>query len=80
MKRDIILLKQNNFNSVRTSHYPNHPLWYELCDFYGLYIVDEANIESHGFLGKFAEDSNWEGAFMDRFTSMVERDKVGWFM
>jgi beta-galactosidase len=45
---DILLMKQNNFNAVRCSHYPNHPLWYTLCDHYGLYVVDEANIETHG--------------------------------
>lgn len=46
MIKDILLMKQNNFNAVRCSHYPNHPLWYTLCDRYGLYVVDEANIES----------------------------------
>jgi beta-galactosidase len=48
MLEDIRLMKQNNFNAVRTSHYPNHPVWYQLCDEWGLYVVDEANIESHG--------------------------------
>ncbi|SUX75332.1 beta-galactosidase [Citrobacter freundii] len=50
MVQDILLMKQNNFNAVRCSHYPNHPLWYTLCDRYGLYVVDEANIENprHG--------------------------------
>ena len=48
MIRDLELMKQNNINSVRTSHYPNDPRWYELCDIYGMYVVDEANIESHG--------------------------------
>ena len=50
MVQDIILMKQNNFNAVRCSHYPNHPLWYTLCDRYGLYVVDEANIETHGMV------------------------------
>src|SRR4051812_48829921 len=76
MKKDLELMKRHNFNSVRTCHYPNHPLWYDLCDLYGIYLVDEANIESHGLLGKFAQDPEWEGAFMDRFITMVERDKV----
>ena len=48
MLRDIQLMKENNINSVRTSHYPNDPRWYELCDIYGMFVVDEANIESHG--------------------------------
>ena len=47
MVRDIELMKQHNFNAVRTSHYPNQPRWYELCDEYGLYVMDEANLESH---------------------------------
>ncbi len=50
MRRDIELMKQHNFNAVRCSHYPNHPLWYRLCDEYGLYVVDEANIETHGMI------------------------------
>ncbi|STF81115.1 beta-D-galactosidase [Escherichia coli] len=45
MVQDILLMKQNNFNAVRCSHYPNHPLWYTLCDRYGLYVVDEANMK-----------------------------------
>ncbi|MEM2585008.1 MAG: glycoside hydrolase family 2 TIM barrel-domain containing protein, partial [Thermoproteota archaeon] len=51
MEKDIILMKQFNFNAVRTSHYPNHPAWYDLCDKYGIYIIDEANIECHGLVG-----------------------------
>jgi beta-galactosidase len=47
MREDVRLLKQNNFNAVRTSHYPNDPLWLDLCDEYGVYLVDEANVESH---------------------------------
>ena len=49
MLKDIEIMKNNNINSVRTSHYPNDPYWYELCDEYGLYVIDEANVESHGF-------------------------------
>ena len=77
MLEDIKLLKQNNFNAVRTAHYPNHPRWYELCDEYGLYVVDEANIETHGMfpMGRLSRDSLWAGAYMARFTQMVERDK-----
>jgi len=78
MIRDICLMKQANINAVRTSHYPNHPLWYELCDQYGLYVMDEANIESHGlwsehiFIGELPE---WKNAIMDRGLSMVARDR-----
>ena len=48
MLADILLMKQYNINAVRTSHYPNHPQWYELCDQYGLYVIDETNLETHG--------------------------------
>jgi len=48
MTGDLQLMKQNNINAVRTCHYPNDPRWYELCDYYGIYLIDEANIESHG--------------------------------
>jgi beta-galactosidase len=77
MITDIKLMKQNNFNAVRTAHYPNHPRWYELCDELGLYVVDEANIETHGIfpMGRLACDPQWAGAFMSRYTQMVERDK-----
>lgn len=77
MVADIKLMKQNNFNAVRTAHYPNHPRWYELCDELGLYVVDEANIETHGMfpMGRLASDPQWTGAFMSRYTQMVERDK-----
>ena len=79
MIEDIKLMKENNINSVRTSHYPCDPLWYELCDIYGLYVVDEANIESHG-MGydpdrALANQPEWESAFIDRTERMVERDK-----
>ncbi|WOI37305.1 beta-galactosidase [Alteromonas sp. CI.11.F.A3] len=77
MIEDIKLLKQNNFNAVRTAHYPNHPRWYELCDEYGLYLVDEANIETHGMfpMGRLSRDAVWAGAYLARYTQMVERDK-----
>ena len=48
MEEDILLMKEFNINTVRTSHYPADPYWYDLCDKYGLYVIDEANIESHG--------------------------------
>ncbi|GEA61706.1 beta-galactosidase [Vibrio comitans] len=77
MLQDIKLIKQHNFNAVRTAHYPNHPTWYELCDEYGLYVVDEANIETHGQqpMGRLSNDTNWLAAYMGRMTGMVERDK-----
>jgi beta-galactosidase len=75
MIQDIKLMKQFNVNAVRTCHYPDDPLWYELCDRYGLYVIDEANIESHGVWDRPAKDPEWLPAFMERCTRMVERDK-----
>ncbi|NIG77785.1 beta-galactosidase [Klebsiella sp. Ap-873] len=77
MRRDILLMKQNNFNAVRCSHYPNHPLWYKLCDFYGLYVVDEANIETHGMvpMNRLSDDPTWLPAMAERVTRMVQRDR-----
>ena len=78
MLDDILLMKQNNINTVRTSHYPNDPRWYKLCDKYGLYVIDEANIESHGMgygSRSLAKDSLWKHAHLDRVISMLERDK-----
>ncbi|MBP5487601.1 MAG: DUF4981 domain-containing protein, partial [Bacteroidales bacterium] len=79
MVTDIRLMKENNINAVRTSHYPNDPRWYELCDEYGLYVLDEANIESHG-MGYdpdkcLANRPEWREAFLDRTERMFERDK-----
>lgn len=77
MVQDITLMKQHNINAVRTSHYPNTPLWYELCDIYGIYLWDEANIESHELRREstLAKDPDWQEAFLDRGRRMVERDK-----
>lgn len=77
MVRDICLMKQHNFNAARTSHYPNHPRWYELCDQYGLYVCDEANIETHGMqpMNRLSSDPQWANAYMSRYTQMVMRDK-----
>jgi len=79
MEKEMALLKQYNINAVRTSHYPDDPYWYQLCDKYGIYLFDEANIESHGMgyhpdrtLGNKQE---WEKAHLDRIQRMVERDK-----
>ncbi len=76
MRQDILLMKQHNFNAVRCSHYPNHPLWYRLCDRYGLYVVDEANIETHGMvpMNRLSDDPGWLPAMMERVTRMVKRD------
>ena len=75
MLQDIFVLKQFNFNAVRTAHYPNDPLWYDLCDEYGLYVVDEANIEHHANYATLCRDPRWAQSFMERGTNMVERDK-----
>ncbi|MFD0760926.1 glycoside hydrolase family 2 TIM barrel-domain containing protein [Lutibacter aestuarii] len=79
MLKDIQIFKQNNINAVRTCHYPNDPYWYELCDIYGIYVIDEANIESHGMgynLTKtLANNPKWLKAHMERTERMIERDK-----
>ena len=78
MLRDVELLKQANINMVRTSHYPDDPFFYELCDIYGIYVMDEANQESHGFgIGNSVMGQNplWEAAHVDRAVSVVQRDK-----
>lgn len=78
MEQDIKLMKLNNINAVRNSHYPNDHLWYELCDVNGLYVIDEANIESHGIgYGKesLAKDTTWQAAHIYRTLNMYERTK-----
>ncbi len=75
MEKDVLLMKQFNFNAVRTSHYPNNPYWYELCDKYGIYVMDETNLETHGVGGLLTNDPQWTHAFVDRAARMVERDK-----
>jgi beta-galactosidase len=78
MIKDLRLMKQFNVNAVRTSHYPHSTIWYKLCDEYGIYVVDEANIESHGMgYGKenMAFNPIWDAAHLDRTYSLVERDK-----
>ena len=88
MLRDIALMKQHNINAVRTSHYPNDPRFLQLCDRYGLYVIDEADIESHG-MGYVARTINdgpeWGPAILDRVQRLVERDKnrpcvISWSM
>lgn len=76
MVQDILLMKQYNINSVRNSHYPNDAKWYDLCDEYGLYMIDEANIESHGLNDYIPQsDPQWIAACKDRMTSTIERSK-----
>nr|QSM07479.1 beta-galactosidase 13 [Ipomoea batatas]GMD71911.1 beta-galactosidase isoform X1 [Ipomoea batatas] len=80
MIKDLVLMKQNNINAVRNSHYPQHPRWYELCDLFGMYMIDEANIETHGFMEHPKHKhpallSYWAAPMLDRAVGMVERDK-----
>lgn len=75
MRREVILMKQFNFNTVRTSHYPDHPAWYDLCDEYGIYIIDEANIETHGLGGELSHNPLWAAAYLERGARMAMRDK-----
>lgn len=75
MIRDIELMKNYNINTVRTCHYPDAPEWYKLCDRYGLYVIDEANLETHGMGDKLTKDPRWKAAYVDREVRLVERDK-----
>ena len=81
MIEDIKLMKEHNINAVRASHYPNQERWYELCNQYGLYVVDEANIEAHGMrfhessFGFITNDTTWTSQWIDRGVRMLERDK-----
>ncbi|WP_028063541.1 glycoside hydrolase family 2 TIM barrel-domain containing protein [Solirubrobacter soli] len=80
MRQDIELMKTHNVNAVRTSHYPPHPRFLELCDELGLYVIDECDLETHGFWpldwrGNPSDDVEWEHALVDRMRRMVERDK-----
>ncbi|MDN6900541.1 beta-galactosidase [Oenococcus sicerae] len=77
MRQDIKMIKQNNFNAVRCSHYPNDNYWYELCDKYGIYLVDEANIETHGMtpMNRLSDDPDYLPIMSQRVTRMVQRDR-----
>jgi len=79
MEKDITLMKQNNINAVRSSHYPNHPYWYDLCDTYGLYAIDEANIESHPLAleesTQLGNEMSWLPAHQERVERMYYRDR-----
>ncbi len=75
MIADIVLMKRFNVNAVRCSHYPNAEAWYDLCDEYGLYVIDEANIEAHAFQHQLCRDQAYASQFLERGIGMVERDK-----
>ncbi|RKX86508.1 MAG: beta-galactosidase, partial [Spirochaetes bacterium] len=75
MLADIKLMKKNNFNAVRTAHYPNHPDWYDLCDTYGIMVMDEANVESHQFYNELCRDQRYTSSFTSRVGRMIQRDK-----
>lgn len=75
LERDLQNVKKFNFNLVRCSHYPKDPYFYDLCDKYGIMVIDEANLETHGLGSKLSNDPTWAGAYMDRMTRMVMRDK-----
>ncbi|MFF1349172.1 glycoside hydrolase family 2 TIM barrel-domain containing protein [Streptomyces sp. NPDC058322] len=80
MRRDLVLMKQHNINAVRTSHYPPHPAFLDLCDELGLWVIDECDLETHGFSGPEwrgnpVDDERWTPALLDRAARMVERDK-----
>lgn len=82
MIEDILIMKRNNINAIRTSHYPNDPRFYDLCDHYGLYLIDECDLETHGFSegsrnwdGNPLNEPGWEAACVDRMERMVRRDR-----
>jgi beta-galactosidase len=80
MRQDLVMMKQHNINAVRTAHYPPHPAFLDLCDELGLWVIDECDIETHGFIyidwrGNPADDPDWAPMMLDRMRRMVERDK-----
>ncbi len=80
MVKDVVMMKQHNINAVRTSHYPNDPRFYDLCDEYGLYVIDETDLETHGFeltgdANRLSDDPLWKEAYLDRIQRMVYRDR-----
>jgi beta-galactosidase len=75
IEQDVRLMKQHNFNAIRTAHYPNDPYLYEVCDRLGMYVVDEANIESHAYLRALTKDPMWAAAMLERVARMAQRDK-----
>lgn len=80
MEQDLKLMKLHNINAVRTSHYPSDPRFYDLCDEYGFYVIDETDLETHGFdlindLDQLRDNKDWQKNYIDRISRMVERDK-----
>jgi beta-galactosidase len=75
MRDDVVAMKQHSVNAVRCSHYPNDPRFLEICDELGLYVVDEANIESHAWITSLCHDSAYRATWLSRVSRMVERDK-----
>jgi beta-galactosidase len=75
MEMDIRLMKRSNINAVRTAHYPDDPYWLELCDRHGLYVIDEANVESHAYYDELCNDPRYRNQWLERVANMVERDK-----
>jgi beta-galactosidase len=75
MLEDVLLMKRFHFNAVRTAHYPNDPYFLDLCDEHGLYVVDEANVESHALMQSLSKDPRFEHAILDRILRMVRRDR-----
>ncbi|MBV8141695.1 MAG: DUF4981 domain-containing protein, partial [Verrucomicrobia bacterium] len=75
MRLDAVTMKRFNFNAVRASHYPNDPYWLDLCDELGFYVIDEANLEAHGFYQQVGRDRRYADAFLERAIRMLERDK-----
>lgn len=74
MIKDVVMMKQHNINTIRTSHYPNHPKMYALLDYYGLYTMDEADVENHGNHG-LSDKESWRAAYIDRMERMILRDR-----
>lgn len=75
MREEIAVMKRLNFNAVRTSHYPDSVDWYDLCDELGIYLVDETNLETHGYGGQLSSSPEWTNAYVERAARMVLRDK-----
>lgn len=75
MRADLLTMKAHNVNAVRTSHYPNDHRFYDLCDDYGMYVIDEANVESHAFNTSLCHDPTYRASWLERVSRMVERDR-----